>query len=264
MTVIQGFILGLIQGLTEFLPVSSSGHLVLAGKLLNISQPPVIGEAVLHLGTLLAVVFYLRKEVGEIAKSIWLYAKERKRNEQFNLALLIIFGSIPAAVAGVLFADYFETAFSSVLVVGLMLLLTGVLLFLSERASVSVQDKSLSVSDSLIIGIAQAAAIMPGLSRSGTTISSGLFLGLSRPQAAKFSFLLSIPVILGAGGLSFVKALNSSFSLLPLAVGALTAFVSGYFAINLLMRLLSQQKLRFLAIYCFIVGSLAILYFLWL
>lgn len=264
MTVIQGFILGLIQGLTEFLPVSSSGHLVLAGKLLSIKQPPVIGEAVLHLGTLLAVVFYLRREIAKIAKSVWLFARERKRNEHFNLALLIVLGSIPAAVIGVLFEDFFETAFSSVLVVGLMLLLTGILLLLSERTGLQVQDKKLTASDSLVIGLAQAAAIMPGLSRSGTTISSGLFLGLSRPQAAKFSFLLSIPVILGAGGLSFVKALNSSFNLLPLVVGALTAFVSGYLAINLLIRLLVEQKLRFLAFYCFIVGSLAILYFLWL
>lgn len=261
MSLVEGIFLGLVQGLTEFLPVSSSGHLVLAGKLFNIQQPPVIGEAVLHLGTLLAVVLYLRIELKTIFQSIWLFVRQGEKNSHFKLALLIILGSVPAAVIGFLFEDYFEAAFSSAAIVGIMLLLTGVILLLAERAPASLADKNMSARDSLVIGLAQALAILPGLSRSGTTISSGLFLGLSRPQAARFSFLLSIPVILGASSLALVKAASAAINPLALFVGSATAFVSGYLAIALLMRLIVERKLRFFAFYCFIIGSLAIVFF---
>jgi undecaprenyl-diphosphatase len=252
-TAAEAFILGIIQGLTEFLPVSSSGHLVIFQHLFGIHEGITFG-VVVHLGTLVAVfiafwddiVFILRKPFSRIS-------------------YLILIGIIPAGLAGYLLAPLVEQAFESLLVVGLGLIFTGVVLkyseWMSERYLGLKQSEETSFKDALFIGCLQALAIIPGISRSGSTIAAGLMAGLDREFAARFSFLLSIPVILGAGVFELKDAIASTDFALELSnyiIGFITSAVFGYLAIKLVVGLVKKGKLSIFSYYCWAVALLTL------
>lgn len=262
-------VLGLLQGFTEFLPVSSSGHLVVAQDLLSISNPGVVLELVLHLGTLVSVFIVFWSDIVGLMRgflSLLLSPKGRRAMSselityrQFVFLLLI--GIIPTAVFGLLLEPVFESLFSSVLAVGFALLLTGIVLFsISRLRSGRRELGQMTFIDALIVGVAQGCAIVPGLSRSGMTISSALARGLSRDTATRFSFLISIPTIAGAALLKMGDIISYSTgeqgSLLLL--GFIVAAISGVIAIKLLVKLLQEGKLQVFAYYVWALGVLVI------
>jgi len=272
MDIIQAIIIGIAQGLTEFLPVSSSAHLVFMHEVTGIA-PSLAFDTMLHIGTLLAVVIYFWNDLVQMFKSFFSsmldipHGQFRKglHEDQFKkLAWFVIIGTIPAGLAGVLFKDFFESLFSNIFAVGFFLIITGFLLWGSEMASRRISAKKslkeMNVKNTLIIGTAQAASIAPGISRSGATISAGLFLGLERELAARFSFLLSIPAILGAA-LVQTKDISSVLDISTMAViaGFLAAAISGYIAIKVLLKLIKERNLLIFAYYCWIVGPIAMI-----
>ena len=244
MNVIWAIILGILQGLTEFLPISSSGHLVLVQSFIpGFSQPGVLFDVVLHLGTLLSIIYYYRKRILKL-KLKYIY--------------LIVVGTIPVVVIGFLFQDYIEMLFGSVKLVGIALIITGIINLLADRAvsrSVKVKYK-----ESILIGFAQAFALIPGISRSGSTISTGVNLGIDRKKAAEFSFLLSVPAILGASVLQIVNyGTDGLDNMTYYFAGFVAAFVTGVFAINLVLKSLKARNFKYFAVYCFVVGGVALL-----
>lgn len=243
MNILWAAILGILQGLTEFLPVSSSGHLVLAQSLIpNFSQPGVLFDTVLHAGTLLAILFYFRKRIVNLTK---------------NDLLLLFVGTLPVAFIGFLFSSQIESIFNYTKVVGVALLFTAILNFSSDYAKV--KRRKFIPKNALIIGLFQALAIIPGISRSGATIFAGVRQGMERKKAAEFSFLLSVPAVFGANLLQFVNhAKLGSFEGLVYLAGFLTAFLSGLLAIHLAIRFLEIKRFRIFAVYAFIVGILAL------
>lgn len=243
-------ILGIVQGLTEFLPVSSSGHLVIVSKLFGLSAN-VPFDVALHFATLLAVCVFFARDILEIIKAFLI--DRRLSNPYFKLGLLVIAGSIPTAIIGFSLNDIFESMFSSLTAVGFFLMITGILILTAERYGKARKDiKKTSFLDSLIIGIAQGCAIAPGLSRSGTTISTSLLVGLDRKLALRFSFLLSIPAILGAS-IFKSKAILHNVSIETIA-GSIAAAISGYIAIWLFMRMIEKKNMNIFAYYCFVAG----------
>jgi undecaprenyl-diphosphatase len=259
--------LGIIQGLTEFLPVSSSGHLVIASEFLNFRESGVAFEVFVHLGTLLSVLIAFRQDILKMitAPFLLIFSNDDKTEAKkyWLWDICIITGTVPAAVIGLMFKSEIEAAFSSFLLVLIMLTVTGIFLLLSRYASQK-QD-NLSVGKSILIGIAQAFAILPGISRSGSTIVTGLMLGMDRENAAKFSFLLAIPAILGASVIKIndLMTLEGQISISYLLIGAIAAFISGYFAIIWLLDIVKRGKLEWFAYYCFFVVILsATLYYL--
>jgi len=261
-------VLGLVQGLTEFLPVSSSGHLVVGGKLLNVgtTQQPLLLEVLLHVGTLVPVIVLYRRDILEILVSLTrvLSAPPARLWEQdrgIRLATCVIIGTIPTGLAGVLLKDFFEQAFGSVTGVGLTFLITGGILMSTRlrRQATEVPEAdshlTLTATRALLVGVAQAFAITPGISRSGTTIVAGLHLGLERAMAARFSFLLSIPAITGAVVLHLRKASTASNdNLMIYAAGAVVAAVSGYLALRWLVRLVRRGELYWFSFYLWPLG----------
>lgn len=287
MSLLDALLLGVVQGLTEFLPVSSSGHLVIAQTLLGINTSAVTFDVAMHLATLLAVVIYFWKDLSAVAAAF-----VRRGNAgpearagtgsgadaaaKRRLFWYILAGTVPAGVAGVLFQDWFESLFTSVHLVGWTLIGTGFILWLGELAyggrAKSAAAKSrlnkrglerITLTDALLVGIGQAVAIVPGISRSGTTIGAGLAVGLKRDAAARFSFLLSIPAILGAGLLQLKAVVQSGFdvSLGVFLVGGLAAFVSGLAAIATLLAVIKRSHLAWFSVYVWIVGLLILVFF---
>ena len=267
MSLIHAIILGAIQGLTEFLPVSSTGHLVIAGRLLKVTDNNLAFAAMIHLGTLLAVIIVFRKKVADLLKVLcfgrvkWHRGKLRFPNENTRLLWMLIAASIPAAVAGFLLEDTIERLFLEPYWVGVFMVVTGVFLFITGM--VPRGENRVGWGSSLLVGLAQAAAILPGLSRSGTTISAGIISGVERSAAAEFSFLLSIPVILGAGGIKLLKALEAGFEEgqgTCLAAGVATAALVGWLAIKALLAVVSREKLMYFAYYCWLAGIAVIIF----
>lgn len=263
MTIIEALILGLVQGLTEFLPISSSGHLVIAKSILGgVREPGILFEVLLHLGTLLAVLLFFRKDIVSLVLSLTSAGSlsDGERKEGRKMVLAVIAGTLPTVVIALLFKDTFEELFSSVKVVSLMLLITGLLLFLSDMVKERKREK-VTLKDAVIIGIVQGAAIIPGISRSGSTIATGLFMGINGEKAAKFSFLLSIPAILGAVVLHAkdISGLNNGH-MIPYLVGVTASAVSGFFSIKVLMKIVAGRRLKFFAFYCWTVGIIGIIY----
>jgi undecaprenyl-diphosphatase len=268
LSILEAFILGLTQGLTEFLPVSSSGHLVLVPEYFNLSQPTLGFDIVLHLATLLAVFGYFFRDVQRMVIALFAPARMDQPEVKYwrRLFLWLVIGSVPAAVAGFGFNRFFEGMLGSTIAVGIFLVVTSLLLFgsdfvLDRAVRKPAQLGKMKATDALIIGCFQALAIAPGLSRSGATVSAGLFLGFDRPTAARFSFLLSIPAILGAfvaslGGLGGGFGGASAWAYL---VGAATAAISGFLAIFLLMRFVKNHRFRPFAIYTAVVGVFTII-----
>lgn len=264
MDLTDAIILGIIQGLTEFLPVSSSGHLELGKVLLGDTSVPeesLLFTVVLHFATALSTLVVYRKDVWEILRGLFAF----KDNEGLQFSLKIILSMVPAALVGLFFEDELEKLFSgNILLVGSMLLVTALLLFLADRAKTT--HKNVSYSNSLVIGLAQAVAMLPGISRSGATIATSVLLGVDKQKAARFSFLMVVPLILGkiakdilSGELNF-QADNIGV----LSAGFVAAFVAGLLACTWMIRLVRNSRLTFFAVYCLIVGCIAIAAALWL
>ena len=251
MNIVDIVILGILQGITEFLPVSSSGHLVLAQYLLGIESPGNTLEVLFHIGTLFSVFYVFNKDI----KSIVISLNEKPTQK---LVIYIIIATIPAIIIGLIFKSHIINLFSSIVPVGYALLSTGTILTLS--INFKNKNKSLSYLYSLLIGLAQAVAIIPGISRSGTTISISMLLGIPPKEAARFSFLLSIPVIIGAGLLGFLE-LESYGLLTPkfIITGILTSFIVGTLSLKILLKILEVGRFHFFGIYCIIAGIVAVL-----
>ncbi len=263
MSLLEAFILGIVQGLSEFAPVSSSAHLVLVPWLLGWDSPDLAFDTTLHLGTLLAVVVYFRADLWRLATA-WLSSLARLRADdaEARLAWLLIIATIPAAVAGVVLGDWFEEMFQKPTLVGVFLLGTAAFMTTAEKWKPQAQNPGKpTLPNALAIGLAQAVAIAPGISRSGSTIATGLLTGLPRHEAARFSFLLSLPVILGAGAMQtreLIKSGDLAASAGPLIVGFVAAAVSGYLCIHFLLAFLRRHSLRAFAVYCLVIGAGAI------
>jgi undecaprenyl-diphosphatase len=260
----EALILGIVQGLTEFLPVSSSGHLVLVPAALGWDSPPLVFDTTVHLATLIAVVAVFRRELLRLLIAWWQGLRSRQpfKTSESRLAWWVILGTVPGVLAGLFLGEVFESFFASPHAVGAFLLLTALLLVLAEVLGRRRRDlPEMTWLDSLLIGIGQAAAIAPGLSRSGTTMAVGMFRGMTRDAAARFSFILSVPIIAGAGGVQLVKMLsdNSLSTDVPiLLVGFAAAAVCGYAAIRLLLAYLRKRPLYPFAVYCVVAGVLAL------
>jgi undecaprenyl-diphosphatase len=249
-SVIEAIVLGLIQGFAEWLPVSSSGHLVVAQKLLGVSVP-VLFDVILHLGTMLVVLYVLRKEIYAMFRALF---KLDFTSEGGKLIIYLLIATAITGVIGIVFKKYIEQLFSSVLAVGIGWVITAVWLFVCDRAD----KKEISAKDSALIGLAQGIAIVPGISRSGATIGMGLFRGIDREKAARFSLLIAIPAVLGASLLEINSASALADSSIAVFSGFVAAIVSGALSVWLLFRLLRSQKLKWCAYYCAVVGALAI------
>lgn len=254
-------ILGIIQGLTEFLPVSSSGHLELAKWIMgddSMAEESMIMTVTLHAATALSTIVVFWKDIVEIFKGLFQF----KNNESFQFSLKIVLSMIPAVFVGLFFEETIESLFNgNIILVGLMLLVTGALLFLADRAKNT--DKKVSFVNALIIGISQAIAILPGISRSGATISTSVLLGIDREKAARFSFLMVVPLILGKMAKDIVGGEISSetVNMTALLLGFAAAFVTGLLACVWMIRLVKNSKLTYFSIYCFIVGIAAIIFY---
>ena len=277
MNLIQAIILGIVQGVTEFAPVSSSAHLVLVPWALGWPAPGVAFDAILHWGTLTAVIVYFWRDWLRVIKGFfrslitrgpWNTRTDgRLADSDSRLAWWIILGTIPAMVLGLAFKDFFESLFSSPASVGALLLVTALILVLGERAGSRFRDRvrnvdQMNLVDTLLIGLAQAAAIAPGISRSGATIATGLARGLKREDAARFSFLLGAPIILGAGLIPLLDLIRSgglAQELPALLVGFIAAALAGYFCIKSLLSYLRHGNLYIFAAYCAVIGVASLL-----
>lgn len=264
MELIDAIILGIIQGLTEFLPVSSSGHLELGKALLGDTSVPeesLLFTVVLHFATALSTLVVYRRDVWQILSGLFAF----RDNEETRFSLKIVLSMIPAAAIGLLFEKELEQFFGgNVVLVGSMLLVTALLLYLADRARKT--DRPVSFADSFVIGIAQAVAMLPGISRSGATIATSVLLGVDKQRAARFSFLMVVPLILGKIAkdvLGGELALGSE-KLTPMIAGFAAAFLAGLLACTWMIRLVRSSKLTYFAVYCLLAGLLAIATGLWL
>lgn len=273
MNIFEAFILGIIQGLTEFIPISSTAHLTIAGDLFGIIDP-VHPErwtsfiAMVQLGTLLAVFVYFRKEIIDIPKAFFKENLARipfkKQSTDSRLGSMIIAGSVPIGVIGLVGKDFIEGSFTKSLnVIGISLIAFAVLLFIAEKtAKLRKNTGQIKMVDAIITGLFQCMALIPGASRSGTTLTGGLFAGIKRSDAARFSFLLGIPAILASGMLSFVEALEyvSSTDLLNIAVAGIASAISGYLAIDFLLKFLKTRSTIIFIAYRVVLGVGLLIY----
>ncbi len=274
MTFLEAILLGVLQGLTEFLPVSSSGHLVLAQHFLGLNEPLVFFDVMLHVGTLAAVIVVYRGAIARLVSG-GLSTLTNKAfyqnpiitlNSSYELRFiwLIILGSIPTGIIAVLFKTQLESFFEEVLIVSVMLIVTGMILQLPKlrRVHLEESDSSTNIVKSWhapVIGIGQGCAITPGISRSGSTISIALLLGIPAKIAAEYSFLLSIPAILGAVALKIPDIADTSIPLYILGTGMLTAFVVGYIALRLLLAVLNRGHFSLFSYYCIALGIISLI-----
>jgi undecaprenyl-diphosphatase len=261
--IIDAIILGIIQGLTEFLPVSSSGHLELGKAILGaqaIPEESLLFTVVLHFATALSTLVIFRKDVLEILKGLFQF----KWNEQTEFSLKIIISMIPAAFVGFFLEDYMEVFFDgAILIVGVMLLVTAILLYLADMSKTT--NKDVSYRSAFVIGLAQMVAMLPGISRSGATISTSVILGIDKTKSARFSFLMVVPLILGKVAKDFLSgdiAFESS-QMGAMGAGFIAAFVAGLAACTWMIKLVKQSKLTYFAIYCLVVGLIAIGWSIW-
>ncbi len=261
---LQALILGLVQGLTEFLPVSSSGHLAIGREILGVeAAEDLVFEITVHVATVLATIIVFRKQIWKLLCGLFKF----KYNDETDYILKICVSMIPVFIVGMFFKDKVESLFSSLLVVGLALIVTAMLLLFSDiyggRGKVAARQYRNGIGwwQALTVGIGQAFAVIPGLSRSGTTISTGLLCGVKREAVAQFSFLMVLVPILGEAFLDLVggDVAASSVGTLPLLVGFLAAFVSGLFACKVMIALVKKAKLRWFALYCAVVGLVVII-----
>ncbi len=257
----EALILGLLQGLTEYLPVSSSGHLAIGSYLFGVEAEENLAFTVaVHVATVLSTIVILWSEIAWIVKGVFKF----KMNDEMKYAINILVSMIPVAVVGLFFKDYVESIFGSgLLIVGIMLLVTAMLLTFSYYAKPR-QKESISMRDAFIIGVSQAVAVLPGLSRSGTTIATGLLLGNKKENLAQFSFLMVMPPILGEALLSTIDAIKGEeafggIDTMPLIIGFLASFISGCLACKWMINIVKKGKLVYFGIYCAIAGAVTLI-----
>ena len=264
MSYLEAIILGIIQGLTEFIPVSSSGHLLIAHEIFGITEIGLAFDVALHIGTFFALIIFFHKDIYDLILGIL------GKNEKKRLAWLIAFATIPAVIGGVLLQDLAESAFRSPVLVSINLIWVAVAMIFAERYAARRKAKqtkfeNITTKQGLIVGLAQVVALVPGISRSGSTITAGIFAGIDRVSATRFSFLLAIPITFGA----ILKVMTDSQTLEQVGaqqgifiVGILSAFFSGVFAIKFLIKYLSKHTLNIFAYYRILVGIIGLLYFI--
>ena len=259
MDIINAIILGIIQGLTEFLPVSSSGHLEIFKVLLGENKMPsesLLMTVILHFATACSTIVIFKDDIKELILGLINFEK----NDSFWFSVKILISMIPAALIGFFLEAEIELLFSGdLMIVGYMLILTGFLLFMADKAKPS--EKRINIKSSIIIGISQAIAIIPGISRSGATISTAVLLGIDKENAAKFSFLMVVPLIFGKvlKDLTRSEVLVNNNEILPLIFGFIFAFITGILACKWMIKLVKNSKLKYFSIYCFLVGTLSII-----
>lgn len=270
MSLFMAIILGIFQGIAEFLPISSSGHLVILQNFFEINQGELFISVMLHLGTLISIVIVFYKDIISIVEAVFRIFSEifRKKRiildtEPKILAVMIMVGTIPTGLIGIFFEDFFEVLYDSLLAVGIALIATGFLLMISEKSNSGRKGtKDMTIIDAIIVGAFQGLAIIPGVSRSGSTIVGGLFRGFNTKLATKFSFLMAIPAILGASLLEGIKVITGNnpvvFSI-PLLVGILLSTITGVFAIKILIKALEKGKLYYFSYYVWSVGIIVII-----
>ncbi len=270
MNTVEAIVLGAIQGLTEFLPVSSSGHLVLFQNLFGIKEPELLFDICLHVGTLAAVVVVFYRDILAIITAL-LQIPQRMKNAggllalcrvdpEIRMALLIVIGSVPTALIGLLFKEITDRLFGSTAIVGCMLIVTGSLLWLTRRIRTGGRPiNQTTAKDAFLIGIVQGLAILPGISRSGSTIATALFLGVDRKLAGRYSFLLSIPAIVGALVLGLdAPELHTTIPWGTIIAGSMVSAVVGWLALVILLRVVDRGQLHRFAPYCWLVGVITV------
>ncbi|WP_455645951.1 undecaprenyl-diphosphatase UppP [Methanosphaera sp.] len=265
--IISAIILGAVQGISEFLPISSSGHLVIIPHLLGV-ETGLAFDTILHIGTLVAIFTFFWNDIINLIKGFIIslinitegkdkFIEGLRKVPEERFAWLIIIATIPTGIMGLLFKDAIETIFRGTIFVGIFLIITGIILYYSERhSSGNITEKDMSFKQAIIIGICQGFAVLPGISRSGSTIASGLCLGLNREYAARYSFLLSLPSVIGAGLIQVkdIATIDASFTVL--IAGFISSVIFGYLSIKLLMKMIEGWSLDVFAYYCWIVGAL--------
>jgi len=258
MTILQAFILGIIQGFTELLPISSSAHLALTPWLLGWPEAGLAFDTALHLGTLIAIVGYFRDEWRRlILAAISLAKKRRAETPEERRVVFLVIATIPAGIAGLLLDEYAETVFRSPVIIATNLVVMGILLWAIDRyMSRDRGMESMSWKDAMFVGLAQCLALVPGVSRSGSTITAGRALGLTRESAAVFSFLLSMPITVAAVAFKMPDALREAESVVPLAVGVVAAAVSAWVAIEVLLRYVARRSYGIFAVYRVAFGAM--------
>ena len=264
MELIKAIILGVVQGATEFLPVSSSGHLVLGSHILGFSEQGIVFDVMLHLGTLLSVMVVFRKELLQMVRAPFAWFRgEADEDTRFYLLwdVYVVIATIPAVLVGLLFRERIELLFTSVTVVCVMLIVTGIMMITARY----IPDRGCRINSwrAFLIGCGQAFAIVPGVSRSGTTIFVGMLLGVNRETVARFSFIMSIPAILGAAVLNLGEVISQppgAGQVIVLLAGTLAAAVTGYLAIILLLDIIRKNRLQYFGYYCLTVAAVGIFY----
>ncbi len=270
MDLLQAILLGILQGITEFLPVSSSGHLALARALLGRDlEPGITFEIVVHFGSFCSIAVYYREKIFEIIKDLvssfspsGLKSGKFKTDANTRLSMIILISLIPAMIVGFTMKDLIESLFVNPFFVSCMLIITGTLLFSTKF--VKNPDKEVDVKRGILMGVAQAMAIIPGISRSGSTISVGLFSGVDRVNVANFSFLMVLPVLAGAMILEVGEIAETGIAMeavLSLFAGFLTSFIAGYYALKYLVILLKRDKFHYFSYYCWAAGLFGMIYF---
>jgi len=255
----QAIILGVLQGITEFLPISSSGHLVLAETYLHLDVASLEGfDIIVHVGTLLAIILYFWKDVYGMIKAFLRFFVGDFSGEYSKMILYIVVGTIPAVIVGFTLGDTIEQYFRNTTLVAVFMILIGLVFFWSEAVHSRLKRSGITFSKAIVIGLIQSIALIPGVSRSGSTISAGLFQGMSRSSAARFSFLLGIPAIAGAGvleGIDIAKTGSLGVPALPALLGFISSFVAGVFSVWFLMKFLKNHSLRVFGAYLLVIGT---------
>jgi undecaprenyl-diphosphatase len=247
-TIVEAFFLGLVQGFTEWLPISSSGHLVVFQALFGISVPPDF-DIVIMAGTIAALILYFRKKIYSLLKGVL-------TGDRYSIryVALIILSGFPTAVIGFDFKIFFKSLFTQPFIVSLLIIITGLFLFLASRRKDTTAE--VNTTSSLIMGIAQGIAVAPGISRSGSTIGTALLLGVKPREAAEFSFLIGIPAMIIASGLTYMEGQASGIGFFPLMAAIIAAFIAGYASIGLFMKVFEKNRLNYFAVYCIVAGSI--------
>lgn len=270
MTIFQSIILGIFQGITEFLPISSSGHLVLLQHFFGIKEGNLFFTEMLHFGTLISIFVVYFKDIIRIIVEFFKMLGNGFKNKRLKitnsyqrLGVLIIVGSIPTALMGILLEKQFEKLYSSISTIGFAFLITGILLWIADKnPSENKKARDMTISDALVIGTFQGIAIAPGISRSGSTIVGGLFRGLNRKLATEFSFLMALPATLGAAILGIKDVIESGTEItfsMPLLIGIIISAIVGIFSINILVGLLQKKKLHYFSYYLWVLGIILII-----
>jgi len=258
MDYIIALVLGAVQGIAEFLPISSSGHLVILQSLFHIKEGGLVLDTILHLGTAIAIMAVFRNDILALITNPF-SPDPQKRNSAITMIFFLIIATIPAAIIGVKFDDYFEALFSNPRAAGAMLIVTSLILFIS--AARKSDGSKVTLIKAIIIGLAQAIAILPGISRSGTTIAIALLIGVSREDAGKFSFLMALPAILGAALLHARKIESLDMQAGALGIGFIISIIMGIVSLKLLMQFVRKGKLYYFGFYCCVVGILSVIFF---